>query len=49
MLMMFFDMNYVSVVYGIVFLIAAVDWFFRGKKAFEPPLGRHDEIEGVPA
>ncbi|RMJ06789.1 hypothetical protein BHE90_015285 [Fusarium euwallaceae] len=43
------NMNYVSVVYGIVFLVAAVDWFLRGNKSFQPPLGRHDEIEGVPA
>ncbi|UPK91726.1 hypothetical protein LCI18_002661 [Fusarium solani-melongenae] len=48
-LMILLDMNYVSVVYGVMFLMAAVDWFFRGKKAFELPLSRHDEIEGVPA
>ncbi|KAF5003749.1 hypothetical protein FDECE_9720 [Fusarium decemcellulare] len=43
------NMNYVSVVYGIVFFIAATDWFLRGRKSFQPPLGARHEIHGVPA
>ncbi|KAJ3539973.1 hypothetical protein NM208_g5263 [Fusarium decemcellulare] len=42
------NMNYVSVVYGIVFFIAATDWFLRGRKSFQPPLGARHEIQGVP-
>ena len=39
------DMNYVSAVYGIVFVVIAVDWVVRGKREFRGQTVRHGEIE----
>lgn len=40
-------MNYVSALYGIVFTVAVVDWFIRGRKSFRPPSYYQDVLEGV--
>lgn len=41
-------MNYVSALYAIVFTVALVDWFIRGRKHFNPPSSYRDVVQGVP-
>ena len=40
------NMNYVSVVYGILVLIMIVDWVFRGRKGYRGQLARRQEASG---
>jgi len=40
-------MNYISAVYGIVFLIVTADWFLRGKREYRGASTRHEEMEGL--
>ena len=36
-------MNYVSVIYGILFFIMLTDWFTRGRKKYRAATLRHEE------